>query len=240
MLEFSQFATSQEEKDKIVALCDDSEFQEWRSKRPNVLDFILRFPSLRIPASFFVARMKKLMPRPYSVASIYPKFSLVGGQNIPVTDLLIEACKFQAGPFQDNAAFETRNGVASNFMVNMQSGQRFLAYHYSNPCFSMPNDSNVPVIMICAGSGIAPFRPFWQKREMNHMPKDVCWLYFGCRDNSEDLFANETSTVVQRNVAFSRIGDKIYVQDLLERDAVKIYDLLINKNANVYICGQVL
>ena len=38
------------------------------------------------------------------------------------------------------------------------TGGKLLSYHHSNAQFKMPNDPNVPVIMISAGSGIAPFR----------------------------------------------------------------------------------
>lgn len=32
------------------------------------------------------------------------------------------------------------------------------------PSFHLPSDSTVPVYMICSGTGIAPFRSFWQDR----------------------------------------------------------------------------
>ena len=75
-----------------------------------------------------------------------------------------------------------------------------LSYHHSNAQFKMPNDPNVPVIMISAGSGIAPFRAFWQQRMIKHYPKSSAWLYFGCRDVTENMFSDETSKFVQVNL----------------------------------------
>jgi hypothetical protein len=43
-----------------------------------------------------------------------------------------------------------------------------LSYHHSNAQFKMPNDPNVPVIMISAGSGIAPFRHGLLNRWTSH------------------------------------------------------------------------
>ena len=74
-----------------------------------------------------------------------------------------------------------------------------------------------------------------------HYPKSSAWLYFGCRDVTENMFSDETSKLVQRRVAFSRIDRdrKEYVQDLIEQDNAQIYDLISNHQAHIYICGKV-
>ena len=66
MLDWIQFSYDDVEKEAILNLCEDNvAFQEWRSKRPNILDLLMCFPSLRIPAAAFVASLSKLMPRAY-------------------------------------------------------------------------------------------------------------------------------------------------------------------------------
>ena len=116
-----------------------------------------------------------------------------------------------------------------------------MSYHHSNAQFKMPNDPNVPILMVSAGSGIAPFRAFWQQRMLRHYPKTSAWLYFGCRDVTENMFSDETQKFVQRRVAFSRIDKdrKEYVQDLIEQDCAQVYDLIANHQAHIYICGKV-
>ena len=100
MIDWVQFCSDETEKEALIKLCEDNEaFQDWRSKRPNVLDLFVTFPSLKIPAASLVASLTKMMPRAYSIASIDPRYSLVGGQNIPVTDLLLEIAEFETGPF---------------------------------------------------------------------------------------------------------------------------------------------
>ena len=77
---------------------------------------------------------------------------------------------------------------------------------------------------------------------IKHYPKSSAWLYFGCRDVTENMFSDETSKFVQRRVAFSRIDRdrKEYVQDLIEQDCAQVYDLISNHQAHIYICGKVI
>ena len=58
---------------------------------------------------------------------------------------------------------------------------------------------------------------------------------------SENMFEDETSKVVQRHVAMSRVGDtKQYVQDLLLRDQTFVYDVIANRKGHIYLCGKVI
>ena len=121
--------------------------------------------------------------------------------------------------------------------------------------------------MIAAGSGIAPFRGFWMKRWQQQ--QDGCsvgktLLYFGCKKRSMNLFHKETEALskncksisflrwmmtcssdlmldFEREVAYSREPNqpKMYVQDLITRDAGKIYNLWLNKGGYIYVCGKV-
>lgn len=71
-------------------------------------------------------------------------------------------------------------------------------------------------------------------------------LYFGCRNDEDFIYREEMEAYVQNqtltslNVAFSRKKDekKVYVQDLIAKDAAYLADLILNQNASVYICGD--
>ena len=79
-------------------------------------------------------------------------------------------------------SFNFRNGCASHFLTTLPIGGRFLSYHFANDLFRMPNDPTLHIIMVCAGSGIAPFRAFWQHRKNKRgYKKTSAWLYYGCR-----------------------------------------------------------
>jgi sulfite reductase alpha subunit-like flavoprotein len=97
---------------------------------------------------------------------------------------------------------------------------------FSAPSFRLPDDKTCPVIMVGAGTGIAPFRSFWLERkvdkEMSPLPNGVNgneWgdmvLYFGCRDpNLDDLYRNEINEMLKEKVittlhsAYSREPNK--------------------------------
>lgn len=86
----------------------------------------------------------------------------------------------------------------------------------------MPEDKTLPIILVGAGTGIAPFRSFWQERmveqEMNKEPtgeNGTGWgeivIYFGCRHSDQDeLYRSEIDQMISKNViksyypAFSR------------------------------------
>lgn len=41
---------------------------------------------------------------------------------------------------------------------------KLLGFVTANPGFHLPEDVRTPIVMIGVGSGIAPFRAFWQER----------------------------------------------------------------------------
>lgn len=62
----------------------------------------------------------------------------------------------------------------------------------------MPKDISVPLILVGPGSGIAPFRAFWNHRR--HQIKNITpdmgksgpmWLFYGCRYRGMDLYKEE-------------------------------------------------
>jgi len=246
MLDWIHLCEDEAEKERLQNLCDHTNaYEEWREKRPNLLDFLNEFPSLQLPAAVLVGSLNKMMPRAYSTASVHPQTLSIGGKPVKVVDLLLEVNQFATGPFSKSSASapQMRKGVTSAFLTRIPIGSAFLTYHNDNDLFRMPNDPNLPILMVCAGSGVAPFRAFWQERSIKHWPKEAAWLYFGCRDETENLFADETNKVVQRRTAFSRIPpegtEKAYVQDKIEEDKDAVFDLISNQRAVVFICGQV-
>ena len=71
--------------------------------------------------------------------------------------------------------------------------------------FKLPSEPIWPIIMICAGSGIAPFRGFWMKRYQHCQEGQVVGptlLYFGCRRKSMNLLKNEDDMVSKTNPGY--------------------------------------
>ncbi len=237
---FSKFASVKDAEDMIKITANIEDYLKFRKTHPDLLAVLTRFPSLRIPASVLIASLNKLLPRPYSVASVDPKNALVSGKYVPITDILFETVTHdyvtEAGDVRQ------KKGVCTDFLLNLPIGGQFLTYRSGlTGHFQMPEDPNLPLIMIGAGSGIAPFRAFWQRRFVRQWPKRLVHLYFGCRDESEDLFSKESERCLIRKTAFSRLnGEKFYVQDLLRLDGGMIFDQIVNHKACIFICGKVI
>ncbi|PRP72845.1 hypothetical protein PROFUN_17068, partial [Planoprotostelium fungivorum] len=85
-----------------------------------------------------------------------------------------------------------------------------------------------PVICVCNGTGLAPFRGFLQEREhiqQQHGTIGQLHLFFGCRSRKEDfiyadeLLDYEARGLVKLHVAFSRDqGEKVYVQNKMRQE----------------------
>ncbi|KAA0203364.1 hypothetical protein HAZT_HAZT012159 [Hyalella azteca] len=128
----------------------------------------------------------------------------------------------------------------------------------------MPIKSEVPVVMIGPGTGIAPFRGFLQERDVAFKRDGSVGkmlLYFGCRQKAHDyiyqeeleqyeksglvtnynhgLISDFCFSGVKLRLAFSRDQpEKIYVQHLLAQDAALVWDLIGKQNGHLYVCGD--
>jgi len=99
-------------------------------------------------------------------------------------------------------------------------------------------DYSVPMVMIAAGTGIAPFRAFAQ--ELAKEAQDAV-LFYGCRYKTQDflyrkeLLQNDALRVI---TAFSREEEKkIYVQHRMKEHSDLLWDMF-ERQANFYICGS--
>ncbi len=113
-----------------------------------------------------------------------------------------------------------------------------------NNNFRLPENSETPIIMIGAGTGIAPFRAFVQQRAADEATGKN-WLIFGNPHFSEDfLYQTEWQTFAKDgylhkySFAWSRDQDeKIYVQDKIRENAADIWQWLQN-GSHIYVCGD--
>ncbi|OBZ65058.1 hypothetical protein A0H81_14948 [Grifola frondosa] len=87
-------------------------------------------------------------------------------------------------------------GVGSTYLAELRPGDKVqLAVRASNAAFHPPADLAVPLVMFCAGAGLAPMRGFLQERAMQKKAgREVrmSLLFFGCRAPKEDyLYAGD-------------------------------------------------
>lgn len=181
-------------------------------------------------AAAFVAILPKLSPRLYSIAS---SPDAVPGQ----VSLCVGAVRYTK---YDRA----RKGVCSTFMADrIKPGDKVKVFVHSNKNFRLPEDGATPIIMVGPGTGIAPFRAFWQQRVADGATGPM-WLFFGNPYKATDgCYEDELVPLVESgklklSVAWSRDqAYKIYVQNLMEQAGEEIWQWL-EKGAAVYMCGD--
>ena len=138
-----------------------------------------------------------------------------------------------------------RGGVASTYFADRRKvGDAVRVYVKANRHFRLPEDGNRPIIMIGAGTGVAPYRAFIEERaELEQKGKS--WLVFGDRNYTNDfLYQLEwqehlaSGFLTRIDVAFSRDQpEKIYVQQRLweARDELLGW---VEEGAHIYVCGD--
>ena len=200
----------------------------------HIIDVIRQFPVNKIDAETFVAGLRPLQPRLYSIAS-----SLAVAPD--EAHLTVATVRYDLHG-------EARQGVASGHLATRGELDGLLPVHIQkNPHFRLPAD-DVPIIMIGAGTGIAPYRAFMQEREARGS-SGPSWLFFGERNFRTDfLYQTEWQTLIKdgiltrMDVAFSRDRNadgrgKVYVQQRLKERSRDVFAWL-EEGAHLYVCGD--
>ncbi|PPJ52257.1 hypothetical protein CBER1_10581 [Cercospora berteroae] len=143
-------------------------------------------------------------------------------------------------------------GVQKSFLSNNNANETRIFAHVRKSNFKLPALQSHPIVMVGAGTGIAPFRAFIQERaRLAKMGREIgrTILFFGCRNEAEDFLyrdeLREWENTPELNLsvvtAFSRPSDgkKIYVQDRVREHADEVSELVVDREANFYICGFV-
>jgi sulfite reductase (NADPH) flavoprotein alpha-component len=137
-------------------------------------------------------------------------------------------------------------GKASGLLCRtLRAGDHLSASLRHHPAFNPPDEEDRPIILVCAGCGIAPFIGFLAEHETGQRRTPV-WLIFGNRKRGGDFFYRDRlqrwlrqGTLSRLDTAFSREpGDGAYAQDRLVQAGADLIDWLTGKNAVLYICGR--
>jgi len=196
-----------------------------------VIDFLLAHPLARFTPPEFVALLRKLNPRLYSIASS-PKAH--PGE--------VHLC---VGIVRYEAHSRGRKGVCSTFLADRVEGEAAVpVFTQVAHGFRLPANLDTPVIMVGPGTGIAPFRAFLEERQAT-AARGRNWLFFGDQKRSTDfLYRDELETMFKGGVltkldlAFSRDqADKIYVQHRMIEHAKELWSWL-EDGAHFYVCGD--
>ncbi len=135
-------------------------------------------------------------------------------------------------------------GVCSNYVCDLKKGDKVRVTGPFGATFLMPNDPKARLLMICTGTGSAPFRAFTMRRQRNGADKSASMmLVFGARTPESLPYFGPLNkvpeSVLKKRLVFSRAEGrpKRYVQDILREEQETIAELLTDSNAYIYVCG---
>jgi len=224
-----------EQQAALRALADDYADEVLVPNR-SLLDLLEAFPACAVPFAEYLDMLPPLRPRYYSISSS------------PMTGAV---CSITVGVLRGPARSGTGTftGVGSGHLAALpDEGTVFAFVRSPSIAFRPPENPHTPMIMVGAGTGLAPFRGFLQERaalKAQGVPVERSLLFFGCRDRDADyLYADELRSfeengIVRVECAFSRTADtpSRYVQDALLDSADEVWDLL-QRDAAVFVCGN--
>lgn len=197
----------------------------------DVIDLIRDFTPVALEPNMLPQLLRKLPPREYSIASS----NKVNPNSVHIT---VRVVKYEAHRRE-------RFGVCSVQLADRTSvGDKLPVYLKKNPNFKFPYDTETPVIMIGAGTGIAPYRAYLQERAYLNL-KGEQWLILGNQNYHHDFLYKddleqwlEEGVLSKLDLAFSReTENKIYVQHRIEENSAEFYKW-IQAGATIYLCGN--
>ncbi|WKZ12783.1 MAG: flavodoxin domain-containing protein [Gammaproteobacteria bacterium] len=217
----------------LAALCtgkDRAGLRQYLQDR-QIADVVREYPVRGLGAAAVSGLLRRLEPRLYSIASSASAHP--GEIHVTVAQVAFRS------------AGGERFGVASGHLTRRTGPEAVLqVYVQPNSGFRLPASPDVPIIMIGAGTGVAPYRAFMQERELQGAG-GRSWLVFGGRRfRSDFLYQAEwqrylkDGLLTRMDVAFSRDqADKLYVQHRLRERGRELYSWL-EDGACLYVCGD--
>ncbi len=137
-----------------------------------------------------------------------------------------------------------KHGVCSNYVCDLEKGERVKLSGPYGATFLLPNDPMAKLIMVCTGTGSAPFRAFTMQRQRTQPGIDGSMLlFFGARTADALPYFGPLKKIpesfLEKHFAFSRVADqpRTYVQDKLRAAHETVAALLTDPATHVYICG---
>ncbi|WP_226578650.1 assimilatory sulfite reductase (NADPH) flavoprotein subunit [Halobacillus litoralis] len=226
--------------EKLAAFTKDSSLKDLLESQEQVktyiygrdlLDFVKDFGPWEAGEEEFIGALRKIPARLYSIAS-----SLRANP---------EEVHLTIGTVRYDSYGRKRTGVCSGQCAERtEAGDQLSVYVQKNSSFKLPQDQDAPIIMIGAGTGIAPYRAFLEEREENEAA-GKSWLFFGEQHFVTDFLYQiewqkwlKEGVLSRMDVAFSRDTDeKVYVQHRMMEKSKELFEW-IQSGAYIYVCGD--
>lgn len=229
-------SASQAEELKSLAASAERYTNEVLKPRNSLVDLLEMYPSVRLPFAHYLELVSALKPRYYSISSS-PAGS---GRILSVTIGVVDAAHRNGrGRYQ---------GSCSSYLAGTPKGQSVYAFlQDAHGTFGLPHSPSTPLVMIGAGTGVAPYRGFLQERAAQkasgrHVARSL--LFFGCRHRESDYIYRaemsewEKQGLIEIITAFSReTQTRVYVQDRIKEHGAQVWRALQDGGV-LYVCGD--
>lgn len=224
------------ERTELERLATEAHAAEVLGRRITLTDLLEAFGSCDIDLAVVLELLPPQRVRQYSISS-----SSIEQGTAALTVSVLEA--------PAHSGRGTFHGTGSTYLQRAAAGTVVsVALAHPASAFRPPADNATPVVMIAAGSGMAPFRGFVRERMVRDAAGEAAGptvLFFGC-DHPEwdDLYADEYAPHVEAgrlevHRAFSAApgGDIRFVQHRLWAERARVLRL-VDGGAHVYLCGD--
>jgi NADPH-ferrihemoprotein reductase len=265
-----EFAPNQIARNRLLALSKDAKlFSELSQTTYINFGRLLEYADntagawSSVPLSFIIEAIPTLRPRYYSISSssvVQPRQASITavisdsplkGSRSGIPGLSTNYLLALHGHLQEPPSAHPRSmSYALNGPQDLLQNGKVYA-HIRRSQFKPPAIASRPIVMVGAGTGVAPFRAFLQERAaLLKMGREVgrTVLFFGCRNEHHDFIYDEEIRETAKTLgdrftlisAFSRpdTGSKAYVQDRVRENSDEICKLLINMDTYLYVCGS--
>lgn len=231
--------SEQSDRKALLFLCSKqgmTAFGRLREYHPTLLDILTTFPTAMPPIERLLDVLLPHQPRHYS---------LVNTQKDSPCEMHFV---FNVVEYQHMG--RRRTGICTGWLDSLAgSPTNHEIHHFSEEVnvfprntqhpFRLPEDPDKPIIMIGAGTGVAPFVGFL--RQGVHK----AWLFYGTRHPDHDVLFKEELAQYKENLrttmCYSRaepLHPKLYVQQALLECQEEVWQWIADFKAVVYVCGD--
>lgn len=225
------------ERAQLERLASNDYEAEVLARRVSVIDLLDRFQACELSLAAYLSMLPPIRARQYSISSS----PLWREDHLTLTVAVLDQPALSGvGRFR---------GVASTHLADLDPGVRLaVEVRPSHTGFHPPENPQTPIILVCAGTGIAPFRGFVQERAIQKAAGQAvgpALLFFGVDHPDVDfLYQAELAQWQQEGVvdvlmAFSAApeGGAAYIQHRLWQERARVAALFL-QGATVFVCGD--
>lgn len=225
------------------------EFYDYTTRpRRSILEVLQDFPSVKLPWKQATTIFPVIRGREFSICSGGQRHYRVKETTPFITfQILVAIVKYRT------VLQKVRNGLCSRYLASLPRAAKITVQYNENMSFYQKPKlvPKLPLILVAAGTGIAPLRSLiWDRsrQRMQCLKEEKvefgrAHLIYGGRNRTADYYYGDEweqrDLGVTASPVFSRDGpQKIYVQDEIKRQGQRFCELLMKHNALIYVCGS--